>query len=123
MGLFSKNKPAANEIDINDVFRKTYNRIAKWHNAVPDMEDSERNSSLQTLTHLIIQDIGEKFGEILGVSVNLGVSMTPEMRKQVDQIKKEEGLITGNENMKKMFDSKSEKKDLPPLTFEKDYYL
>ena len=105
--MFSKKKTNANEIDINDVFRKTYNRIAKWHNAVPEMEESERNASLQTLTHLIIQDIGEKFGELLGVPVNLGVSMTPEMRKKVDQIKKDEGLASGDDRLKKIFEKNS----------------
>ena len=105
--LFSKKKTRANEVDINDVFKKTYNRIAKWHNAVPEMQDSEIKASLQTLTHIIIQDIGEKLGDKMGVSISLGVSMSPETRKQINKIKKEEGLITGNEKLKKMFDSDS----------------
>ena len=100
-----KNKPG--EIDINDVFKKTYNRIAKWHNEVSDMPEKERTASLQTLTHLVIQDIGDKFGDMFGISINLGVSMSPEMRKKVDQIKRDEGFTTGDGRLKRMFESDS----------------
>ena len=91
------------EIDIDDIFKKTYNRIAKWHNEVPDMPERERAASLQTLTHLLIQDIGDKFGEAFGVKVNLGISMSEETRKKVDKIKKEEGFITGDKRLNKLF--------------------
>ena len=63
----------ANEIDINDLFKKTANRIIKWHNEVPDMQDTERLPSLQALTNLIIQEIGEKIGDKLGVKINLEI--------------------------------------------------
>ena len=96
------------EIDINDLFKKTYNRIAIWHNEMPDMPANEQITSLQTLTHILIQDIGEKIGNKIGIPINLSVAMSPETRKQVDKIKKEEGFVTGNDKLKKMFNSDKE---------------
>jgi len=99
----------SNEIDINDLFKKTANRIIKWHNEVPDMPDIERLPALQALTHLIIQDIGEKIGDKLGLKLNLEIAMSPELRKKVNDIKKTEGnFLTGDNKLKKMLPSEDE---------------
>lgn len=97
-----------NEIDVNDIYKKTFNRIAKWHNQVPDMPEGERLSSLHVLTSMLLHEIGEKFGEKFGIPINFQIAMSPELREKIDEIKKEEGFITGDPKMKKMFGSKDE---------------
>lgn len=97
-----------NEIDINDIYRKTFNRIAKWHNEVPDMPEAERVQSLHVLTSLIVQEVGEKLSEKFGLPVSQSISMSDELRDRVNEIKKSDGrFLTGEGNLKKMLDKES----------------
>jgi hypothetical protein len=79
----------ANEIDVNDLFLQTYNRIAKWHN-----EDAS-GESLKLTTHLIIDSIFDKIFSSLDLKHNLKLDMTEETRRKVEQMKKNEpGFLT-----------------------------
>jgi hypothetical protein len=77
------------EIDVDNLFRQTYNRIAKWHN------DDATGEGLKLVTHLIIDSVMDTVLTSLDVSYNLEINMTEEIRKKVDEIKKNEpGFLT-----------------------------
>jgi hypothetical protein len=72
------------EIDVDNLFRQTYNRIAKWHN------DDATGDGLKLITHLIIDSSMETFFKSLDLSYNLEINMDDAMRKKVNEIKKSE---------------------------------
>ncbi len=77
------------EIDVDDLFRQTYNRIAKWHN-----EDAT-GDGLKLVTHLIIDSVMDTVLTSFDVSYNLEINMNEELRNKVSEIKKNEpGFLT-----------------------------
>lgn len=77
------------EIDVDDLFRQTYNRVAKWHN-----EDATGNG-LKLVTHLIIDSVMDTVLKSFDVSYNLEINMSEDLRNKIDEIKKNEpGFLT-----------------------------
>lgn len=77
------------EINVDDLFLQTYNRIAKWHN------DDATGNGLKLVTHLIIDSVMDTVLNSFDVKYNLEVNMTEELRKKVEEIKKNEpGFLT-----------------------------
>lgn len=80
---------AKKEIDVDDLFRQTYNRIAKWHN------DDASGEGLKLVTHLIIDSVLDTVLTSLNLEYKLDINMTEELRNKVNEIKKNEpGFLT-----------------------------
>jgi hypothetical protein len=79
----NKQKQEINEIEINDLFLKTYNRIAKWHN-----EDGT-SQGLKTIVHYILDDSAEKFLGFFDLKHDMKISMDEETRKKVEEAKRQ----------------------------------
>lgn len=92
-----------NGFDFNPIYKKTYNRIVKWHNEVPDMPEYERTISLQVLVKMVIEDVIKDIGGNFGIPLKTEIPMSQEMRDKIDEIKRNEGFITGDPKLKKIF--------------------
>ena len=60
------------KVDLNDLIRKTYNKIALWNNE--DSNPTEKGDRLRFVSHEIVEDIlTEAFSQLKGVKTKVRV--------------------------------------------------
>lgn len=72
------NKPS---LEINEMVKETYNKIAQWHN------EEATSTSLHHLSIEIVTDIIKESFKLLDLKVDFAIDMDEETRKKVEEEK------------------------------------